>query len=359
MRGLVMVLMAIDHSSDAFNAERLFTDSAFLYQPGTPLPAAQFYTRFITHLCAPSFLFLAGVALAFSVAKQLARGMPPLAVDRFLLTRGLLIAAFEVWISWFAVPPGMWLLQVLYAIGTSYLLMIPLRRLPDRALLGLGALLIVGSEGLIELFRARWPGDVPLALSLLLIAGKRPNLIVGYPTLPWLAMLLLGWAWGRHLLARPEARARASRTLAIWGCAALGLFVLVRGVNRYGNLLLYREDGSLIQWLHVSKYPPSLAYTALELGLCWLCLAGLFELAKRREPRSNSLLLVLGQTPLFFYVLHFPLLLGTAAWLGLEQKLGLAETYAGATTVVCLLYPLCRWYRAYRAAHPDGWARYV
>src|SRR5256885_1687007 len=105
MRGLVMVLMALDHSSEAFNAGRLFTDATFLYQSGTPLPAAQFMTRWITHLCAPTFVFLAGVGLAFTVRRKVAGGESPWAIDRYLAIRGLLIAAFEIWVSLFLVPP--------------------------------------------------------------------------------------------------------------------------------------------------------------------------------------------------------------------------------------------------------------
>ena len=96
-----MVLMAVDHSSDAFNGGRLFTDAARFWQAGTPLPAAQFLTRWITHICAPTFLFLAGTGLAFTVSRQVASGGRPgaqWAIDRYIGVRGLIIAAFELWI---------------------------------------------------------------------------------------------------------------------------------------------------------------------------------------------------------------------------------------------------------------------
>ncbi|HEY3592579.1 MAG TPA: heparan-alpha-glucosaminide N-acetyltransferase domain-containing protein [Polyangiaceae bacterium] len=105
MRGVVMVLMAVDHSSEAFNAGRLFTDAIFVYPPGTPLPAAQFFTRWITHLCAPTFLFLAGTGLAFTVRKEQTRNAKPFQIDEYLLWRGILIAGFEAWISLFSCPP--------------------------------------------------------------------------------------------------------------------------------------------------------------------------------------------------------------------------------------------------------------
>ena len=96
MRGLVMLLMALDHSSGEFNAGRLFTDGSFVYHQGTPLPAAQFLTRWVTHLCAPTFVFLAGASLALQVGRRRASGESAWAIDRHLLLRGLVIAAFEI-----------------------------------------------------------------------------------------------------------------------------------------------------------------------------------------------------------------------------------------------------------------------
>jgi uncharacterized membrane protein len=361
IRGLVMVLMAIDHSSDAFNAGRLLTDSAFLWTKGAPLPAAQFMTRWITHLCAPTFVFLAGVSLAFTVQKERARGKSEREIDRQIFTRGVLIASFEIWISLTVAPPGMWVFQVLYAIGTSFVLMVPLRRLSERAAAIVGGLLIAGGELIVGLLVMAFggPQSVPLALSLLFVGGLRGHLIIVYPAVHWLAIMLIGYALGLSLSTRPEARARLGRRLWIGGACSLIVFAIVRGLNGYGNVLLYREDASIVQWLHVSKYPPSISYTALELGIMALCVAGIMALTKGRAPRPNGLLLVLGQTPMFFYLLHFPMLVGAARLLGVQSRLGLGATYAGAATVVAVLYPACLWYRKYKAAHRDGWPRYI
>jgi len=358
MRGLVMVLMAIDHSSDAFNRGRLFTDAAFLYHPGTPLPAAQFLTRWITHLCAPTFLFLAGTGLAFTVAKQRDRGASAFAIDRYIFVRGVIIAAFELWISFFVMPRGKLLLQVLYGIGSSYLFMIPLRRLPDRVAIALALGLIVGAEALIGLVAHGGP-TTPLPLALLLVGGFRPHLLIAYPTIPWLAIMLLGWGWGRWLLTRPAAREGLAGKLVLAGLGALAIFAVVRGINGYGNLGLLRDGTSLVQWLHVSKYPPALSYAALELGIAFLCLAALFAFNRRRTFRPNGLVLTLGQTPMFFYLLHFPLLILSARVMGIQARLGLGAAYLGAALVVAALYPACRWYRGYKAAHRAGWPRYI
>src|SRR5689334_14158437 len=310
MRGIVMVLMSVDHSSEAFNAGRLFTDSMFFYKVGTPLPLWQFLTRFITHLCAPTFVFLAGTGLAFSVERQKAKGERPSIIDRQIATRGLVIAAFELWISWFVVPPSTWLLQVLYAIGISFLFMVPLRRLSNGVALALALFLIAAGELLVGLCVQLGPdpANPPLPLALLVVGGERGPLIIGYPPIHWLAIMLLGFVWGRTLLAKSPAPGQIARQLATFGVGALGVYGLVRGANSYGNMLLYREDNSLVQWLHVSKYPPSITYTTLELGIMALVMAGLFVIAARRPARSDGLLTTLGQTPMFFYLLHFPLL---------------------------------------------------
>ena len=370
MRGLVMVLMAIDHSSDSFNAGRLFTDAAWMYHPGSPLPAAQFLTRWITHLCAPTFLFLAGVSLAFTVSRQIATGDRPRdgrsqepsqgswRIDRYILVRGAIIAAFELWISLTVIDHGLFVLQVLYGIGSAYILMIPLRRLPDRAAPLVALALIAGGELLVRLAMSAGVAD-SWPVSLLLTGGVHGHVIVAYPTIHWLAMLLLGWSWGRRLVTKPAARDTAARDTALAGLAALAVFLVLRAANGYGNMFLLRDSAAPVQWLHVSKYPPSITYVALELGLMALILSVMFRIAEHREASVNGLLVVLGQTPMFFYLLHFPLLANSSRLLGVHEKLGLGATYLGAAAVVAFLYPICRWYRRYKAAHRTGWPRYI
>jgi uncharacterized membrane protein len=362
MRGLVMLLMAIDHASGEFNAGRLVTDSTLLYKPGTALPAAQFLTRWVTHLCAPTFVFLAGVALALSLARRVEQGERPLSIDRYLLVRGLVILAAELVPSYFWMPKGQYLFQVLYAIGSAYLFMIPLRRLPVPLAVALGVLVLVGAEALLGAAGWSSPEKTPLLATLLLIAGRRGAVFVAYPTWHWLAILLLGWGFGHVLRRRPPAQQLRPRELLLAGVGCLVLFGAVRGVNAYGNLGLLREDGSLVQWLHVSKYPPSLGYVALELGLMLLILAMLAQIARVTPPSASSgsgPLVVFGQTSMFFYLLHIPLLALGAQVLGVEHKLGLGATYGFAALVALLLFPACLWYRGYRAAHPTSFTRYL
>ena len=135
----------------------------------------------------------------------------------------------------------------------------------------------------------------------------------------------------------------------------------MRGVNGYGNLGLLREGGSLVQWLHVSKYPPSLSFVALELGLMALALAALLALERRLDapPNPRNPFLVLGRTALFFYLLHFPLLAVGAVATGLLAAGGLVHTYVAAAVVCIGMYPACLAYGRYKAAHPHGWAQFV
>ena len=357
LRGIVMILMTVDHASGAFNAGRLMSDSAGMYHPGMPLPAAQFFTRWITHLCAPTFVFLAGAALALGVEKRRAAGESDGAIDRFILTRGLIIAALDpLWMSWVFVP-GQVLLQVLYAIGGSMVAMVALRRLDDRWLLGMALVVVAAGELLTGVALMATGGEPTLPVALLLSGGFFGRLIVGYPVLPWLAMMLLGWCFGRRVGTAPPAR--VGRLLVRAGLGSLALFAVVRALDGYGNMGLGRDDGSLVQWLHVSKYPPSLSYTTLELGLMALCLGPLLGVARRRQPAAMRPLLVLGQTALFFYLLHVHVLELVSWALGLSHRAGLAVTYLAAAGTVVALYPLCAWYRGYKAAHPHGWARYV
>jgi uncharacterized membrane protein len=357
VRGLVVVLMAVDHSSGAFNAGRVFSDGAFMFVPGTPLPAAQFLTRWITHLCAPGFVFLAGTSLALSIARRESRGESGLSIDRHLVTRGLLIAALELWPSYFWMPPGVVLFQVLYAIGASMVLMAALRRLPLAVLFGIAASILLGGEALTRVLGWVPPAPAPLLAQLFLTPGRQPHLVVAYPALPWLAIMILGWLTGHWLLSR---RTEASIRKALLASAAvlLAVFAALRGWNGYGNMFLLRESSSLVQWLHVSKYPPSLTYVALELGVLALFLALSFGPAARR-PSPKHPLLVFGRTPMFFYLLHIPILHWLAHGLGVAGKLGLGATYGFAALVVVALYPVCAAYGRYKEAHPGGLTRYL
>jgi uncharacterized membrane protein len=352
-----MILMAVDHGSAIYNAGRVASDNAVMYVAGSALPLDQLLTRWITHLCAPAFVLLAGMSIALAGARHRAPAERR-AFDRHLLIRGVVLVGLDaVYMSGLS---GGLLLQVLYALGIGMIALVPLRRFDPRVMLSLALAWMLVDESVTALVWSptgnAWP-----ATALLLGYWKGEIGTLLYPALPWLAIMMLGHVLGEHMVRWHAGRARRSptRVLALAGLAGLALFAVVRGFNGYGNMFLLREDGSLAQWLHVSKYPPSLAFVGLELGIVMLLLAALLWLEPRVPPRPDAPLLVLGQTALFFYVLHWPLLGLPAAILGLFGAGTLGTGYLAAATVVIVMLPLCRWYRRYKRAHPNGWARYV
>lgn len=367
MRGLVMVLMTLDHASEMFNGGRYAHDSAGRYHAGEAIPAAQFFVRWLTHLCAPTFIFLAGAALAASTEKRRAKGESDRSLDRHLMTRGLILVALEpLWMTWafFEAPERalqVVLFQVLYAIGGGLLFMVVLRRLRSRVLAILAIALFFGHEALATWLSALF-GQSSLPLGALLTGGRffDRRLIIAYPLLPWLPMMISGWLFGRWL-TKPSTLS-PERLLGCAGAATLALFVGVRAANGYGNagLLRYGYGGDVLQWLHVSKYPPSLTYAALELGLMALVLAAFFRLARHARAASwMRPLELLGQTALFYYVLHLHLLFAAAAALGMLHGGGLLAAHVAAIGTVLVLLPVCALYRRYKRRHPDGLTRFL
>jgi uncharacterized membrane protein len=280
-------------------------------------------------------------------------------VDKDLLIRGTLLILFDV-LYMSTIAPVSLILQVLYAIGLSMVAMVPLRRLGPRVLTGLGIGWFVVGEWITGLV---WHPPTPPAswlVRLTLAPFFSEDVLVIYPVVPWLAMMMLGWAFGTWLARRREANAPApvGQLLAL-GAGCLAVFAVVRGLNGYGNMFLPRDDGSIAQWLHVSKYPPSAAFASLELGLLFVVLAGLMWLEPRVQVRKDGPILVFGQTALFFYLLHFPLLGGAAMATGRFGAGGLLDAYVAMVCALAVLYPACRWFRSFKRARPGHWVRYI
>jgi uncharacterized membrane protein len=193
--------------------------------------------------------------------------------------------------------------------------------------------------------------------------GPAPMIFL-YPFTGWLAMMMLGWGFGRMLTAyqaHPDSAWHPEKVLLVAGGIGLSVFAVLRGLNSYGNMWLLREDHSLVQWLHVSKYPPSITFTALELGLMALCLYVFFRYQRTLTgaPRAWNPLMVFGQTALFFYIFHMHIL-GLAGFLtGTAGQLGLPGTYLFTLGILALMYPLCVRFRRYKAANPHKWVRYI
>jgi uncharacterized membrane protein len=372
MRGLVMILMIIDHASMAFDGSHVSHDSAFYADAmSMALPAGEFFTRWITHLCAPTFVFLAGTALALSIERRVAKGAKASEIDRTMITRGAIIALFDLTII--SLGSGYLNLGVLLAIGLSFICMAFLRRFPTWGLLALALGWIAFGEFFTSL---RWdpPGSAPPLTSFFMATGVAPPLtsiftdagapggvVNKYSLFPWLTMMILGWVFGRHMLNWDAGKTQISpqKLLLLAGVVALTVFVIVRAQQGYGNMFLHRTDDSWQQWLHVSKYPPSLTFYALELGILWLCLALLMRIEPVIGVRKNGVFLVFGQTAMFFYLVHRLVLEVPATYFGLRGVGDLSTTYIIAVVMLVLLYPACRWFRELKAAHPDSFLKYI
>lgn len=372
MRGVVMILMIIDHASMAFDGHHVAHDSAFYADAmSMALPSGEFFTRWITHLCAPTFVFLAGTALALSIERKVAKGVKAWEIDKTIITRGAIIALFDLTII--SLGSGYLNLGVLLAIGLSMICMAFLRRLPTWGLLALGLGWIAFGEFITGQY---WhpPGSAPPLASFFMATGVAPPLtsfftdagapggvVNKYSLFPWLAMMILGWVFGRHMTEWDAGKTRLSpiKVLVVAGVVALIVFAVVRGAAGYGDMFLNRTDDTWQQWLHVSKYPPSLTYYALELGILWLCLALLMRIEPVIGVRPNGVFLVFGQTAMFFYLVHRLVLEVPATYFGLRGVGDLSTTYIVAVVMLVLLYPLCRWFRTLKAAHPDSFLKYI
>jgi uncharacterized membrane protein len=376
LRGLVMVVMAVDHCDEAWNRRHFFGDSAIRPAPRV-LPAAEFLTRWCTHVCAPTFVFLAGASIALSAASARRRAASPWSFDRHLLLRGLVLIALEatlVSLYWRTAIGGRALrwwpmfVQVIWALGVGMIALVPLRRLPSAALIALAALLLAASEWA----STAWHGSTVSWWQALSLTGGgffvgeargfMPDVLVLYPALPWLPAMLLGLLLGRAL----DGGRRPQKLLVVGGLLSLGLFAVLRGCDGFGNAGLHRRSGDLLEWLHCSKYPPSITYLAMELGLMALLLAGALWLQDRpgRVRRWNPLL-VLGQVPLFFYLLHL-WLIRLLVKLGVSGHNGVFGhddevrwSWLGALVVVLLAWPLCAAYRWYKLRWGHEWTRYL
>ena len=360
MRGFVMLIMVLDHVSMVYNANHIAADSAANYKVGSALPALEFITRWISHICAPVFVFLAGTALAISVERKLSRGVESKGVDKDILLRGAFIALLDPTITSFF--SGRLTFQVLYAIGVAMMCMAFFRRLSSSQLLIIAFAWILGGELVTAQF---WfANGQEQSMWVALFVGKyfTHNLSISYPFIPWLAIMIVGWVFGRYILDYGDGKVTVSPANLLFtiGTAAILAYVAIRYFNGYGNMFLYRDDNSWQQWLHVSKYPPSASYVFLELGLMSIILATMMKAEKFIGVRSNGVLLVFGQTSMMFYLVHRIFLTGSETYGGLSDFADLKTTYIITGVLLVLLYPFCLWYRGVKARHPNSvWIKYL
>ena len=413
LRGIVMVIMMLDHTRDFVHS------GAFKFDPTdlTKTTIAVFFTRWITHYCAPVFVFLAGTGAYL----QLARGKSKSELSRFLVTRGLWLVVLEFTVVRFGVlfnPDYRFLgvMQVIWVIGVSMIVLAALIHLPVRVVAGFAIAMIALHNLLDRIHLQGWQGPgsaVPsFGAKLWFIAHQAfegfpvagfpsPIVVVIYPLIPWVGVMAAGYAFGA--LYQWDAR-RRRRLLLIMGSAAIILFILLRAINRYGDPSHWSRQGTtaftILSFLNTTKYPPSLLFLLMTLGPAILALAwferratahgfqsanasvervsgrhGLFE-------RVRSFFITFGRVPLFFYILQWYTahLIAVTAGLIAGQPVGwqfaspiekfsnppppgvgfrLWVVYVCWALGVLLLYPLCRWFAGVKARRKDWWLSYL
>lgn len=369
LRGLVMVLMALDHTRDFFSASGL--NLRDVTEP------ALFLTRWITHFCAPAFIFLAGVS-AFLYGAQ---GRSTGEVSRFLATRGLWLVLIEltaVRFGWtFNIHLNHFGVLVIFAIGASMLALSTLVYLPRPAIAATGLVMIFGHNLLDGIHSAQFGAAAPL-WDLLHQPGQfnlAPGVTVRvlYPLVPWVGVMAAGYALGPVFLLDRAARVR--RLLMLGGAIVVG-FLLLRASNLYGDPAPWSVQNSalatVLSFVDCEKYPPSLLYLGMTLGPSLLLLVAL-EGVDGSVPRRIA---TFGRVPFFYYVAHLYLLhilavlyawatlgdlskLATLAGKPPGYGLGQAGVYALWLAVVVLLYPACRWFAALKRRRTEWWWRYL
>jgi uncharacterized membrane protein len=292
-------------------------------------------------------VFLAGVGIALSTHKRRARGESEAALSRSLALRGLFIALLDpLWMSPVMMEGHGVLLQVLFAIGLSMMLLALLRHIPAPWLLAAAIVFCMASEWCVNALRAldqsEWSAMILTSGVFPMDLGPLKSFVIGYPLLPWLAIMLLGYG-SATWLARDDRDGAVGRGLLFAGLAALAVFAVLRALNGYGNMGLLRDSADFVQWLHVSKYPPSRYQLQGSARYPWLLAA----------------LTTLGQAALFFYVLHLHLMAALTFAVGVHRKGEILATLLGAALCVLILsVPVAR-YQRYKAAHPNSWARFL
>lgn len=379
LRGLVMVIMALDHTRDFFHAE------AFTRDPLDPATTniLMFFTRFITHYCAPVFILLAGMSIYLqSLRKSKAE------LSAFLFKRGLWLIVVELILITFAwtfdFSYSIFILQVIWAIGICMVLMGGIIRLPYMLILAAGFTIVMG-HNILDFIPGTHQGfwwdllrNGNFAFHQIM-PGHQITII--YPFLPWLGLMMLGYGLGK--IYEPSMDPAFRKKLLLYtGTGLILFFVLLRYINVYGDPLPWtlqdNTTSTIFSFLNVHKYPPSLLFMCITIGPALIFLA-LFETTQNKITRIIS---VYGKVPFFYYILHFYILHTLCMILflsrghtfseGIQETAGIpfrfliaGEGYSIGIVyliwilMVITLYPLCKWFSDMKRKHRHWWLSYL
>ncbi|MDO9625334.1 MAG: DUF1624 domain-containing protein [Pseudomonas sp.] len=368
LRGLIILLMLLDHVRETFFLHLQVADPMDL---GTVEPAL-FISRSLAHLCAPMFIFLSGLSAFLYGEKHQGKA----AVASFLFKRGLFLVVLEftlVNFAWtFQFPPGVIYLQVIWAIGLSMLALSALIWLPRMALVILG-LVIIGGHNLLDSLHFGPESTLHIPWAILHDRGwidisENLRLRTSYPLLPWIGVIALGYAAGPWF-GRASTVTQRQSYLLISGLAALAGFIALRLLNSYGEKPWRLGDNSLqtlMSFFNITKYPPSLLFLALTMGLGLLLLRALERCQTQAWIRPLS---AFGGAPMFFYLLHLYVLkllyLAAVSIWGLNQGLffgfdNFASVWLCTSLLALVLFPAVRWFAELKARRRDiTWLKYL
>jgi uncharacterized membrane protein len=373
VRGVIMIIMALDHTRDFFGI------------PGqnptdlTSASAALFFTRWITHFCAPVFFLLTGTGAYLSLRRK-----TPQELSRFLFTRGLWLIFLELVVVrclayQFNFDYRVTMLLVLWALGWAMITLSALVRLPAFVPTAFGVVLIVG-HNLLDMVRSTNPIWAILHGPGFVLNTPQHVVFAAYPLIPWIGVTAVGYGLGQ-VYGWDAVRRRAF--LLRLGVALILAFLVIRGINIYGDPSRWTSQKSalftVLSFLNTTKYPPSLLFLLMTLGPAMIFLRAVDS----STPRVFRPALIIGKVPMFYYVLHFALIhliavvvcyarYGTAHWMVESPDLGhypfspppgwgfsLPIVYTVWAIVVVTMYPLCRWFAGLKQRRSDPWLSYL
>ncbi len=378
LRGLVMIIMALDHARDFFHSDVAVGNDPLDFATTSPL---LFLTRWITHFCAPVFVFLSGSSVFFVSQRKSKKEL-----SLFLFTRGAWLIFLEVAVIYFSWQSNfgyyLLILQVIWAIGISMVLLSVFIYLPKRLLFLIGLIIVLGHNTLdgFNQIDNTWHGATWSVLHVrhFFHLGANHNIFVLYPMLPWFGLMILGYFFG-ELYAKDFDSGRRKRILFQLSSALILLFIMLRSVNIYGDAHHWQQQSTsvytVLSFVDTTKYPPSLLYLLMTIGPAMIFLA----FAENLRSKLTDAVTIYGRVPLFYYIIHF-YLIHAIAWILFfatghsTSELDFAHRFAGFPKifgfhlwqvyiiwafVVLALYLPCKWYNNYKSTHRQWWLSYI
>lgn len=377
LKGIILLLMALDHTRDFFHS------SAFLFNPLDPQQSnwPLYLTRWITHFCAPAFSLLASVSAFFVGGKKSATEL-----SVFLFKRGLWLVFIQqtlIQFAWYFSPHFNWIeLDVIASLGVSMIVLGLLVHTPRSFILAFSLLLIFGHNLLdsLDTSESVWWGI--LHKWTVVPINSYFTFGVYYPLIPWVGVMALGYWLGGQFYTKSFDPQKRKKALTYLGVGAIGLFIVLRGFNLYGNPTEWIASDylsqSLMAMLDVSKYPPSLAYLLATLGPAFLFMA----YSEQAKGKVVELIMMFGRVPFLYYIVHLFIIHGLAmlatefTWTGWEVMVlsewvtdtaaldgygfSLGVVYLIWAMVVALMYPICKAFDRYKQAHKEkSWLSYL